>query len=172
MNRRFVFEKFVCTICTLIFCVCTAEAHWQTHWELHFWLIKTQNEGFGVAKSMSGLKLRLRCYGLTLNRSSMFKHFQHNRIKNILHVRVSQNFSTTVWNSHSQLFQILDCGFCCQGAHKKLLGFQTGTDRFGWLFSINKLNDLKTLFCIYSAYLCLTIEFVWWSLSFIIISTV
>lgn len=102
------------------FCVCTAEPLWQTHWELLGY--KTENEGFGVAKSMSGLKLRRRCYGLTLNRSSMFKHFQHNRIKNILHVRVSQNFSTTVWNSLSQLFQILDCGFCCQGAHKKLLG--------------------------------------------------
>ncbi len=39
--------------------------------------------------------------------------------------------------------------------------------RFGQLFSLNKWNhNLKTAFCIYLHYLCVILQFVWWSESF------
>ncbi len=42
--------------------------------------------------------------------------------------------------------------------------FHIVPSRFGQLFSLNKLNHyFKTAFCIYSGYLCVILQFVWWS---------
>ncbi len=47
---------------------------------------------------------------------------------------------------------------------RRQLIFHVGPGGFGHLFSLNKWNHhLKTAFCIYVHYLCVILQFVWWS---------
>ncbi len=124
-----------------------AAGQWsQTHQQVHLGMAQEkQNEGFGVAKSKSGLK----------SDWDAVATLQWGWIKTILQRRVGQNSSTAMWKTHCQLSQTLDCSWCCKGWHNQLLFmgqlcFHVGPGRFGQLFSLNKWNHyFKTVFCIY-----------------------
>ncbi len=113
--------------------------------------------------------MRLRCCGMTLNSPFMLENPPMWLLKAILQRRVGQNPSTAMWKTHGHLSQILVCSCCCEGWHNQLLDlpFHIVPGRFGQFFSINKWNRyFKTAFCIYSGYLCVILNCVWWSESF------